>query len=142
MANRRARSRASNKTNRRSTRANSRSRTQSRSRKAASTRSRKAASSRSRSAAKRKTKRRSSQTRTQARSSARIKTIRPQGHWNTYHQLHRQVNQAWNQFQACVENRANPETVAKAKNYLMLLLGECNYMARQCKQLAAQSRRR
>ena len=137
MANRRARTRASNKSNRSSARAGARNKTQSRAKKAASSRARSSAKSRTQRSAKTQ---RSAQT--QARSSARTKTIRPQGHWNTYHQLHRQVNQAWNQFQACVENQANPETIAKAKNYLMLLLGECNYMAQQCKQLAARSRRR
>lgn len=52
--------------------------------------------------------------------------------WKAYESLRDQVHRAWERLQANVRRKAGPETLLKDRNELLLLLGECNYMAREC----------
>ncbi len=58
--------------------------------------------------------------------------------WSTYQRLQKQVDQAWNTLQRNVREQAPVQAINRAKNDLLLLLGECNYMARECTRLAQQ----
>lgn len=58
-------------------------------------------------------------------------------HWETYRNLQKKVDEAWEKLQASVKKKAKPEILIREKNHLLLLLGECNYMARECMRLAA-----
>lgn len=60
-----------------------------------------------------------------------------QAHWETYKNLRKSVDEAWEKLQASVKKKAKPEVLLQEKNHLLLLLAECNYMARQCMRLAA-----
>jgi hypothetical protein len=58
--------------------------------------------------------------------------INPQLQWEAYKTIERQINAAWAKLQNDVKRRAPQQTLLEDKNQLMLLLGECNYMAREC----------
>jgi len=57
-------------------------------------------------------------------------------HWKTYRVLQKRVDTAWQQLQADVRKKAPAHVLIQSKNQLLLLLGECNYMARECMRLA------
>ena len=61
-------------------------------------------------------------------------------HWAAYKALQRKVDQAWNKLRLNVKKKAPASTIAKDRNRLMLLLGECNYMARECAQAAKRAK--
>lgn len=66
-----------------------------------------------------------------------------QSYWVAYRNLQKQVDKAWAKLKSDVKRNASPQAVYKAKNHLMLLLGECSYMAGECKRIAAKwSRKR
>jgi hypothetical protein len=52
--------------------------------------------------------------------------------WKMYKALEKQIEEAWAKLRNDVKRRANPQTISRDKNHLLLLLGECNYMAREC----------
>lgn len=53
-------------------------------------------------------------------------------HWKAYVELQKRVDKAWEKLQADVRRKASPSVLIRNKNELLLLLGECNYMAREC----------
>lgn len=53
-------------------------------------------------------------------------------HWKAYIELQKRVDKAWEKLQADVRRKAPPSVLIRNKNELLLLLGECNYMAREC----------
>lgn len=53
-------------------------------------------------------------------------------HWAAYRKLQKQVNDAWAVLRKNIEKKAAPHILVRDKNRLLLLLGECNYMTRQC----------
>jgi hypothetical protein len=57
-------------------------------------------------------------------------------HWKTYRVLQKRVDTAWQQLQTDVRKKAPAHVLVKSKNQLLLLLGECNYMARECMRIA------
>ncbi|MEN9654872.1 MAG: hypothetical protein RL235_984 [Chlamydiota bacterium] len=57
-------------------------------------------------------------------------------HWETYHKLQKQLDDAFAKLKKDVHRKASAATIVKDKNHLVLLLGECNYMARQCAKAA------
>lgn len=59
--------------------------------------------------------------------------------WSAYKEMQKQVDRAWAKLRANVKRKASPQTLIRDKNNLLLLLGECNYMARECMRV---SRRR
>ena len=52
--------------------------------------------------------------------------------WRMYKALEKQIEEAWTKLRNDVRQKASPQTIAKDKNHLLLLLGECNYMVREC----------
>jgi predicted Zn-dependent protease with MMP-like domain len=53
-------------------------------------------------------------------------------HWDAYHALQREIDQAWQELKIHVAKHASPDILSANKNRLLLLLGECDYMAREC----------
>lgn len=61
--------------------------------------------------------------------------------WSTYKNLEKKAEQALAKLRSDVKKKAKPEVILKDKNALLLLLGECNYMARQCMRAASAGKR-
>ena len=53
-------------------------------------------------------------------------------HWDAYKKLQKRVDEAWVKLRKNVKKKASPQILVQDKNHLLLLLGECNYMAREC----------
>jgi hypothetical protein len=62
----------------------------------------------------------------------RIQASNQIAQWVAYKELQDQVEQAWAHLQQAVIKRSNPKVLLRNKNELLLLLGECDYMAREC----------
>lgn len=60
-------------------------------------------------------------------------------HWKAFRELEARAGKAWQTFQREVKKKADPKIITRAKNHLMLLLGECNYMARECARMATRA---
>ena len=58
-------------------------------------------------------------------------------HWSTFRDLEKKAEKALAKLRSDVKRKASPATLLKDKNALLLLLGECNYMARQCMRAAS-----
>jgi len=58
-------------------------------------------------------------------------------HWSTYKNLQKKAEKALGKLRSDVKKKANPNVLLKDKNALLFLLGECNYMARQCMRAAS-----
>ena len=61
-------------------------------------------------------------------------------HWNVYKTLQKEVNKAWMKFKNNVQKRASLEEISQSKNHLLLLLGECDYMAREYQRQSLRAR--
>jgi hypothetical protein len=61
--------------------------------------------------------------------------------WVAYKELQTQVDKAWKRLQANVKKKAKPQILVRDKNELLLLLGECNYMVRECMRLSSRKSR-
>ena len=57
--------------------------------------------------------------------------VNQQIHWEAYKELRQRVDQAWAKLQTDIEQKVHPALLVRDKNDLLLLLGECNYMARE-----------
>lgn len=62
--------------------------------------------------------------------------------WAAFKALQRKVDQAWNKLRLNVKKKAPASAIAKDRNRLLLLLGECNYMARECARAANRAKRK
>ena len=68
-----------------------------------------------------------------SKSSPRKKTVSNESiYWKTYRDLQKKVDKAWDKLQMDVKRKAPANVLIRNKNQLLLLLGECNYMAREC----------
>lgn len=65
--------------------------------------------------------------------SASSQTTNKKAHWAAYRELQKKVDLAWDKLKQDVKKKVSTNILTKHKNHLMLLLGECNYMARECK---------
>src|ERR1700722_11195694 len=61
-------------------------------------------------------------------------------YWKTYRDLQTKANRAWEKFHDDVRRNADPSILLQDQNRLLLLLGECDYMARECMRIASNSR--
>lgn len=52
--------------------------------------------------------------------------------WEAYRSLQKKVDLAWDKLKNDIKKKASPKVLIKGKNELLLLLGECNYMANEC----------
>jgi len=62
--------------------------------------------------------------------------------WTAYKALQARVDKAWEKLKADVKKKAKPQVLIQGKNHLLLLLGECNYMASEALRLGAKKRKR
>jgi hypothetical protein len=53
-------------------------------------------------------------------------------HWDVYRDLQRKADRAWAKLRSDVNRKADPEVLVADRNNLLLLLGECNYLAGEC----------
>lgn len=58
-------------------------------------------------------------------------------HSAAYYKLQKQVNTAWAALRKNIQKKASADVILRDRNRLLLLLGECNYMTRQCAQLVS-----
>lgn len=65
-----------------------------------------------------------------------------QAYLKIYQNLQAQVEKTWKQIQTNLKKKAKPEVIEKDKKHLLLLLGECNYMANECKKMMAQEKKK
>lgn len=66
----------------------------------------------------------------------KAKTANQKAQWQAYQSLQKKINKAFLDLRANVRKKANIETINRSKNHLLLLLGECDYMARECMRMA------
>lgn len=94
--------------------------------------------------AKKKASRRSKATKKKTPVKAQKKSIaiNQKAHWEAYQNLQKRVDKAWAKLQADVKRKAPPSVLIQNKNQLLLLLGECNYMARECMRFSSKVKRR
>lgn len=59
--------------------------------------------------------------------------------WKAYKDLQAKIDDAWEKLQTDVKKKASAEVITAHKNQLLLLLGECNYMARECMKSAGET---
>jgi hypothetical protein len=52
--------------------------------------------------------------------------------WKAYEDLKKQVHRSWKKLKSDFKKKAPAKTTARNTRQLLLLLGECNYMAREC----------
>lgn len=62
--------------------------------------------------------------------------------WKAYRQLQMQADRAWEKFRDDVKRNAKSEILIRDNNQLLLLLGECNYMARECMRFASKGKKK
>ena len=105
--------------------------------------------------AKRRTARKPARRKTAKRKAARKRTGRrakaaavksvaanKKAHWAAYKELQKRVDKAWAKLRTDVHKKVKPKILIRDKNHLLLLLGECNYMARECMRSASKGKRR
>lgn len=62
--------------------------------------------------------------------------------WKAYKELQMRSEKAWHTFRDHVRKNAKADVLVRDHNHLLLLLGECNYMARECTRMAKRSKSR
>jgi hypothetical protein len=65
-----------------------------------------------------------------------------QAQWKAYRALQLRADQAWEKFRADVKKNAQSDILIRDHNHLLLLLGECNYMARECMRIANKGKKK
>ncbi|MDE3055738.1 MAG: hypothetical protein KGI80_03485 [Verrucomicrobiota bacterium] len=55
--------------------------------------------------------------------------------WETMRYLQHSMESAWKKFSTDIKNRASIEVLTEDRNKLLILLGECNYMIREYRNL-------
>jgi len=87
---------------------------------------------------KRKTRKRKTVRKTAATSTRHNRSA----HWKAYRELQERADKAWDKFRNDVRKNAKSDILIRDHNHLRLLLGECNYMARECMRMAAKGKKR
>ena len=62
--------------------------------------------------------------------------------WKAYRQLQMQADRAWEKFRSDVKSNARSDILVRDNNQLLLLLAECNYMARECMRIANKGKKK
>jgi len=63
-------------------------------------------------------------------------------YWASFRELQERANQAVARLQASIKRNAAPEILMQEQKNLMLILGECEYMTRECKKMASWNKNR
>ena len=89
------------------------------------------------------TKRRKTTRKTAAapRKSRKAIASNKQSHWVAYQNLEEKIGKAFTTLRSNIRKKASPKTINSNKNELLLLLGECNYMARECMRCEKKTKR-
>jgi hypothetical protein len=61
--------------------------------------------------------------------------------WQTYKELQAKADKAWEKFRTDVRKKAKDDVLVKDRNELLLLLGECDYMVRECMRCSNQAKK-
>lgn len=61
--------------------------------------------------------------------------------WCVYEDLQKKARKAWTKLRADVRRKAPPEVLVRDRDDLLLLLGECNYLAGECMRMESMRRR-
>ena len=69
-------------------------------------------------------------------------TFNRKAQWEAYRELQMQADEAWGKFRDDVKKNARSDILIRDHNHLLLLLGECNYMARECMRIESQGKRK
>lgn len=70
------------------------------------------------------------------------KTFNREAQWKAYRALRAQIDKAWEKLRADVRKKASSDVLMHDNNQLLLLLGECNYMARECSRMAIKNKKK
>lgn len=62
--------------------------------------------------------------------------------WKAYRELQMQADKAWKKFHDDVRKNARADVLIRDNNHMLLLLGECNYMARECMRIASKGKKK
>ncbi len=62
--------------------------------------------------------------------------------WKAYRELQMQADKAWKKFRDDVRRNAKADVLIRDNNHMLLLLGECNYMARECMRIASKGKKK
>lgn len=76
------------------------------------------------------------------RSAAASTANNQKAHWKTYQGLQKEIDKTWTQLQTAVKKKARPDTLLAYGNRLLLLLGECNYLAHEYMRLTTRTPKR
>ena len=68
--------------------------------------------------------------------------VNKKAQWNAYRSLQSKVDKAYEKLKSDVKKKAAPKILIRDKNQLLLLLGECNYMARECVRMSSSGKKR
>lgn len=63
-----------------------------------------------------------------------------QARWNAYYKLQAEIEHVWKELQNNIKRNADYKKILNNRNRLLLLLGECNFMAHEYIQLANEQR--
>lgn len=64
-----------------------------------------------------------------------------EAHWKAYQELQTQADKAWKKLQGDVKRNAGEKILTEDNQQIMLLLGECDYMARECMRMASNGKK-
>jgi hypothetical protein len=62
--------------------------------------------------------------------------------WKAYKELQMRADKAWEKFRNDVRKNARSDVLVKDHTQLVLLMAECNYMARECMRMSSKMKKR
>lgn len=65
-----------------------------------------------------------------------------QAQWKAFHTLQTQADKAWKKFRTDVRKNAKSDVIIRDQKELLLLLGECNYMAKECMRMSNRGKKK
>lgn len=93
-------------------------------------------------AVRKKKKTSSNQKKVSSKKKAKTNSYNQSAQWKAYRELQMQADKAWEKFRDDVRKNAKSDIMIRDNNQLLLLLGECNYMARECMRIAGKGKKK
>ena len=75
-------------------------------------------------------------------SAQRAVAVNQRAFFSAYKELEGQTIKAWHKLRNDIRRNVNRQILIQDRNRLLLLLGECNYMTRECQRASTKARRR
>ena len=72
---------------------------------------------------------------------AKAAAFNQKAQWQAYKQLQMRADKAWAKFRGDVARNARSDVLIQDQRQLILLLGECNYMARECMRMSGEGKK-